>query len=459
MNAEPPPSQTVQPVPPAQAALRRLSAAIDLQRRARAAGNFEELAFVAANETALLVPYRQAVLLTWEGKRLRPSVASGLARMDRDAPYTVWLAGAFGTMPAFPSPRRIGADDLPGGEGAQWGQYLPAHAVCVPLARANERLGALLVARDEPFADAELAALDIAGAAFAHAWSALATKGAWRVARKASRFGRAATIVLGLAAISAGFVPVRESVLAPAEIVPREAAVVRSALDGVVERVAVRPNEAVRAGQLLATLDARRIDSQIDVARKALEAAEAELRQATQAAVFDPRARAGVASLRGRTEQAAAELAYQLSLRERVEIKAPREGIAVFDDASDFVGRPLAIGERLMLVADPAAIELEIRLPVGDAIRLEPGADVRFFLNIDPQRPIGAALSFAAYRASPGPDGTLSYRLKARFAEDEARERLRIGLKGTARILGEEVPLAIYLFRRPIAAMRQWAGL
>ena len=50
----------------------------------------------------------------------------------------------------------------------------------------------------------------------------------------------------------------------------------------------------------------------------------------------------------------------------------------------------------------------------------------------------------------------LAYRLKARLTGEELP---RIGLKGTARIYGEPVPLAYAVFRRPFAALRQWAGL
>ena len=35
----------------------------------------------------------------------------------------------------------------------------------------------------------------------------------------------------------------------------------------------------------------------------------------------------------------------------------------------------------------------------------------------------------------------------------------RIGLRGTAKILGDRVPLALYLFRRPLALLRQSLGI
>lgn len=135
---------------------------------------------------------------------------------------------------------------------------------------------------------------------------------------------------------------------------------------------------------------------------------------------------------------------------------APRDGIAIFESVEDWVGRPLKVGERIMVIADPAAVELELRLPVADAIELEPGAAVQFFLNVAPQDPLAGVLSFSSYRATPAEDGALAYRLRARFADGVAPPR--IGLKGTAKVMGEQVSLAYLLLRRPLAVLRRWVG-
>uniref|UniRef100_UPI003D6FA060 HlyD family efflux transporter periplasmic adaptor subunit n=1 Tax=Pantanalinema rosaneae TaxID=1620701 RepID=UPI003D6FA060 len=142
---------------------------------------------------------------------------------------------------------------------------------------------------------------------------------------------------------------------------------------------------------------------------------------------------------------------------ERIHGVAPRDGVAIFDDASDWEGRPVALGERVMLLADPGDRALEIRLAVSDAIVLEPGAPVEMFLNIDPADPIPARLTRAGYRASATPEGVMAYRLRAAFEADDPR--LRIGLRGTAKIYGEETRLIVYLLRRPIAGARLWLGL
>jgi hypothetical protein len=436
-----------------EAALRRLSIVLQLQRRLRQAKSVEELAFVAVNEFHALIGFRQAVLFV----RGQPVAISGLTTVERDAPFPVWVAHAMRKHLAGGKGASLTSADIDGEAQAQWGEYLPAHVLLVPVAGDGKHLGTLMFARDEAFAPPEISALDLLVEAMAHAWAALGGRARFRILRETGRFARPLAALVAAAAIGAGFIPVRESVLAPAEVVARGAIVVRAPLDGVVDRIPVRPNNAVAAGDLLLALDARRLQTQLEVGRKALETAEAELRQAAQAAVFDPRARANVPVLRGRVDQAAAEVAYAQSQLERVEVRAAREGLAIFDDANDWIGRPVSQGERIMLLADPMAVEIEIRLSVGDAITLARGSEVRLFLNADPQNAIPALLDTIAYRALPGPDGSLSFRLKAQLADPSAPPR--IGLKGTAKLYGDSVPLAFYLFRRPLAALRQWAGL
>ena len=48
----------------------------------------------------------------------------------------------------------------------------------------------------------------------------------------------------------------------------------------------------------------------------------------------------------------------------------------MFDDPNDWIGRPVTTGERLLEIADPNQAELEIWLPVADAITLKPGAEI-----------------------------------------------------------------------------------
>ncbi|WP_158044580.1 efflux RND transporter periplasmic adaptor subunit [Skermanella pratensis] len=436
---------------------------VQLEKRIRHAATPEEFGFLVVNETHALVRYRQAIL--WRrtvGGDGKVTAVSGLALPDANAPFLVWLCKLLKHLDSRPeSGGAIEAADaslVPAQLGQDWGEWLPPHALRIPLdGIGGQRLGCLLLVRDEPWTDHDRHLMAYLGDAYAHSWAALLDRHRGRSAgwlgRRKGRLGLAALVL----AAGLAWVPVRQSALAPAEVIPREPVVVRAPIDGVIDRFEVRPNEMVAEGQLLLALDPARLQNRLDVARKSHEVGEAEYRQAAQQAVFDPRSKANLAILQGRMEQNAAEVAYLEGLLDRIEVRAPRPGIAIFDDVNDWIGKPVSIGERILVVADPGEVELEIHLPVGDAIALEQGSEVTLFLNVDPQHPIAGTLDFASYQASPTPEGALAYRLKAGLSADAARPR--IGMKGIAKVHGEETTLFYYIMRRPLAALRQRLGL
>ncbi|WP_162937749.1 efflux RND transporter periplasmic adaptor subunit [Indioceanicola profundi] len=438
--------------------LLRMTTLLQLEQRARRAETAEELGFAIVNETHALVAYAQAAL--WQPGPLRGRIAaiSGLAVPDRDGPFAAWLTGLAARLAGQPAGRDIRvvtAADVDAETARDWTDHLPAQLLWVPLpGPGGELLGVLLLSRPEAWSSFDQHIFTYLGEAYGHAldrfrhkrrsiWPARRTRLVW--------LGAAAALALLMV------MPVRQSVLAPAEVTPSDPTLVRSPFEGVVERVVVQPNAQVRKGDLLLVLDQTRLRSRVEIARRARDVAEAEYRSAVQQAVYDPEVKASLVALQGRLEQQVAELSYLEDLLGRTEIRAAHDGIAVFDDANEWLGRPVAVGERIMLLADPAAVRLDIHLPVGDAIGFEPGAEVLFFLNTAPERPVDAVLDSVAFRATARPDGTLAYRMKAVFASAEARPR--IGLKGTAKVYGDRVPLARFLFRRPFATVRQWLAL
>lgn len=227
-------------------------------------------------------------------------------------------------------------------------------------------------------------------------------------------------------------------------------------LDGVVDKVLVRPNDAVTEGQILFALDATTISGRLDVARQTQATAEAEYRQAAQAMVFDAKAKAQVAILAGKAEEKAAEVRLLENQLARIEAKAPRPGIAVFDDAADWIGRPVVVGEKVMAVADETDTEIEAWVSVVDVGEVRVDGTLTFFLNTDPLSPVKAKVRSVAYEANARPDSTIAHRVRASLTSPQ---KPRLGLKGTARIDGDTVPLVWWFFRRPLATIRQFVGV
>lgn len=436
--------------------LLRLTILLQLEKRARAAA-VDELAFIMVNETLEVVAYRQALL--WRSPPLgRIIAASGVTQLDPDAPYLIWAKRLCAYLESSGAQEILQVDrsEVPAEVAEEWSEWAPNFMVWVPLPPG---LGALVMAREEPLSMADRNLLALLADAYGHAWRGLLLNSNLLDKITASMGRRRKFIVATSAVLLFGLalLPIRQSVLAPAEIIPREPAVARAPLEGVIDEVLVAPNEQVSEGQVLFSLDPRRLRNQLAVSLRAQEAAEAELRQARQLSVVDQKARATLPALQGKLDQQVAEVAYIREQLERIEVKAPQGGLAIFDDPNDWLGRPVAIGERVMLIADPQKVEVEVRLPAADAIDLEERAPVTLFLNVDPERARDAELSFASYQAQKGPDGVLAYRVKAQLNAGEPIPR--IGLKGTAKLYAAHVPLIYAVLRRPIAAMRQWIGL
>jgi hypothetical protein len=140
----------------------------------------------------------------------------------------------------------------------------------------------------------------------------------------------------------------------------------------------------------------------------------------------------------------------------RAQITAPRAGVVLMDDPTEWIGRPVAVGERVLTIADEHDVEIEAWLAPFDAIELARDATVTLYLNATPLHPVRARLRYVAHEAIARPDGTFAYRLRATIVTDGGNPR--IGLKGTARVSGGYVPLIYWVARRPLAAVRPWIG-
>ncbi|MEO5339741.1 MAG: HlyD family secretion protein [Magnetococcus sp. MYC-9] len=447
-----------------------IAALLHLQQRLSSVTCMAALGYAAVNETVFLIPYRQAALWQhpWSGAkpgRGRVVALSGLPVVDPEVPFVQWLSALLAHLTAqHPSLVAVTAGSLPASLAESWQTWLPAYGLWLPLqlpAMEGEescasRLGGLFLVREQPWSEAEQRLLLHLGLTLAQVWWGLLTRQRWW-----QRFGglrpRFPTLVWMTVLGGLMLIPVQQSVLAPAEVVAFKPVVVRAPMEGVVDTFHVTPNQSVVAGQPLLNLDTRKLRNRLEVIGKELEVAQAEHRQALQSVLQDPKGKAKLALLRGRIQQKEADWSYTRNQLERVTLVAPREGVVVFGDEHEWIGRPVSVGERLLMLADPQQVELEVRLPVADAVALQSGTALEFFPAADADRSLAATLRHASYRAELTPEGVLAYTLRGEFTSTERLPRL--GLRGTAKIFGERVRLFYHLFRRPLAAARQLFGL
>lgn len=441
-----------------------ISSLLQLQEEARRAENYVELGYIAVNETHRLIAYQQAILWRYGATgTARIEAVSGVSEIERNAPLIRWLTQVVGHIAKLADarqPRTVEMENLPERLHEGWIEWVPGFAYWSPFVDRDETIqGGLLLFREKAFDESETSLLERLSSAYAYSaayMEAVSRKTVFQMLRRIVPGGFSETILI-VSLIGSMFIPIRLSVLAPAEIVPREPTVMNSPVDGVIEKIHVAPNDRVEKGEILFSLDDTSLASRLQVAQKELEVARADYLRTAQQAFSDVQSKAELARLNAVVEEKSAEVDYTAQLLDRILVRADRDGIAIFADANDWIGRPVKVGEKVMVVADPELSELQAWIPVGDAINLEPGAEVKLFLNIEPAKPIPLELYQTSFEAETTPFGDLAFRIKARFTEEGRNPR--IGLKGTAKIYGEQVLLGYWLFRKPLAAARQFVGL
>lgn len=452
------PAGTADPSP--QGGDSRLEILLHFEEAARDAENAQALAFLAVNEIRRLVPARQAFWLVPRGLlgklgALRITHASAVSEVDHNAPLVRTLeaaAAATITETGGPVPLDLGAINLDGS------RYAFRHALIVPLtAHGRPPAAWLLLAAEQPWQQGDIVVATRIGGTLGHALTLFRRVARSRTVRRLNRF----TLILATALVAelAVFVPVPLTVLAPVEVAGRDAFAVTAPLDGVVRRIVVEPNAPVEAGELLAEMVDTGLRGDFDIAERAADIAEARLRRARQGAFQSAEMRHELAIAVAEYEAQTARRDLAAARLERTRILAPASGLAIFNRKEDWTGRPVSTGEWIMQIADPARVELHIDLALGDTAALAGDGELRVFLDDAPLDPLDARITASGYLVEQTAAQGLAYPVRAELSANTDGDPPRIGTRGTAQIFGPRVSLGYFLFRRPLAIIRQKLGL
>jgi hypothetical protein len=440
---------------------RALIMLLRIEGEARATKTVAELATLIANETRNFTHARQIfVLAKSSAGSFQVEAATALAKVDRNVPLIQWIER---TMARLASD--IGIDDLrefvlhaysePGEPTAA--TYPLREALWFPLKERNgETFAGVLMVREEPWKPNDTTLAKRLAVSYAQAWYWVSTT---KSVRPKMKFNKVR--ILGGSAIAAVlmFIPINLTTLAPMEISGRDQTLVTASLDGVIEDIPVAANSQVSVGQSLVRFTDTTLSNKFAVSEREVQVAEARVKKTMLLAVNDIRGRHELAIAQAELTVKTAERDYARDLLDRTKITAPKAGIVLFGEKRDLIGRPVSTGEKIMEIADPRFVEIRIDVPVSDAIILHGQARAKVFLDSDPLHPLEATIIRSDYQAKPRDSGVLAYRVIAEFSPDSTATPPRLGIRGTAQLYGDRVPVIYYLLRRPIAALRQWTGL
>ena len=267
-------------------------------------------------------------------------------------------------------------------------------------------------------------------------------------------------------------------VQATGNIQPTTQVDVSSEMSGVIRVVEVRNNSLVKKGEVLAALDAVRIEAQLARARAQLAAAEARLADAratlkerklalerseslsrkgisaTQdlesARAATDRADAAVLAAEADLEVATSDVALQQTDLTRTRILSPVDGIVLKRTAEpgQTVAASLQAPVLFTIAEDLTRMQLEANVDEADIGAVKRGQDATFTVDAYPGQAFPAVIDTIEY-APNVTDNVVTY--KAVLTVDNAALLLRPGMTATAQIVTQEVKGALAV---PNAALR-----
>ncbi len=254
-------------------------------------------------------------------------------------------------------------------------------------------------------------------------------------------------------------IPLR--VVAPCEIIASEPFVVTAPLAGVIEEVVVKSGDVVAADDLLFRYDDRVIREELNIARQQKKVLETGIRVTKINALASQNAKAELEIMKYKLKQEEIRLRMAEYRNARIQARAEQPGTVItIGNPDEWRGRPVEVGEKVLVITDPAAISLRLWISEADNVHFDEEAPVKILLNSMPDASFTARLDYVAQTVTLSDAGVPAVMAEGSFADMAADKLrlLRIGLKGNAIIYGDRVSVAYWLLRKPWTSLRKIVG-
>lgn len=236
--------------------------------------------------------------------------------------------------------------------------------------------------------------------------------------------------------------PLPQGVTAQAELVPREQRLVTAPFDGFIESVVVEPGKSVVAGQLLATLETRELELEGTRHDGEIGSVEAEFRAAM--AGDD---RQSIAVARARLERERALRAVIDQRLDRIELRAPIDGLIANGDPADAIGAPVSQGDTLFIIAQADEYDVHLFVHEHDIHKVNKEQKGSLTLRARPTEELSLRVH-AIHPVAESVDGASRFRVRTTLTlppgitprpGESGVARLHVGTSNLMRMLGEPI--------------------
>jgi len=349
----------------------RIARLIGLEKKAREARDKDELNFLVVNETREIINYTNSfLLLKSPTDKYHVNAVSDLATVDRTAPLITFVEDVMND-PSLKDLKEIELIDLEKFTKVlerKKPNNIPQYLLCVPIFSPQKGLqGYLILSRNDPFKENESELLTHLSRTYGHAYNTFLSNYSIKSFLNKNFSGRKRWIIIGIVFLIFVF-PIRMTSTAPVEVVAKNPYLVTSPFDGVVKKITANNNDKVKSGDLLVLLEDTDLLNSFNLAKQSLRLAETELLRSRQSSFTDNEEKSRLAELVARVDLKKAEVQSAQQKLKNSKIYSEQKGVAIVDRKLDWQGKPVAVGEKILTIADPKEIEFLIWLPVKDSI-------------------------------------------------------------------------------------------
>ena len=438
----------------------KIARLISLEKKTREAKSKDELNFIVVNETREIIDYTTSFLLLKSATdKFHINAISDIASIDRTAPLVTFVESILNhkTKKNLKEIESIDLEQFSKKIKKQKPKNIPQYLLCIPIFSPQRGLqGYLLLARNKNFNDNENELVQHLSRTYGHAYNTFLTNFSIKNFLKKNFTGKKRWITISVIILIFLF-PVRMTSTAPVEVVAKNPFLITSPFDGVVKKIIANNNDQTKPGDLLVLLEDIDLSNEFNLAKQSLQVAEKELLRTRQSSFTDNEQKSRLAELVAQVDLKRVELKSAERKLKNSKIYSEKKGVVIVDRKSDWQGKPVAVGEKILTIADPNNIEFLIWLPVKDSIVINQDANTNIFLDINPMSSYKGNIIRSTYEPELSPEEVLSYKLISSFKGN--RDTPRIGLRGTAKVYGNRTILFYYLFRKPITFIRQLIGI
>ncbi len=427
--------------------------------------NLEQLCFIITNDIYQLVKFDRAILFLIENKKYRIKNVSGQTSVKKEGERLTEILNIASSIQDPQNSRFISQDDIPQAIN-QWDTYQsenPSKVYWLSMPVKENVLAALWMESWDTSQQSFKELTYSEGLIKEFLLPGLST--AFQNKYKSYSFGRFSSLInkkrlalfSTLLLASLFLIPVQLRIVAPCEVVALDPYVINAPLDGIIERILVKPGEEVKKSAPLVKYDPRIPSQEYKIAEKEREIIQSEIDSIYAGGINDIKEVSQLAPLNAKLRKTQSQMNFLKNQISLLTIKAPFTGIVEVTFPDDWRGKQVKIGEKIMTLSDPGKTKVKIWIPERDYVDFSSEKLIKIILNSIPDKTFRANLGFIAPIVKVEEGQVPSFLAEAYWNNPE--EAPKLGLKGSAVLYGERVSLFYYIFRKPLLSLRIFFGL